>query len=157
MAVAAEVGARRNLHAIFRNCKEGAGRNPAGLWMDHINGALGEMAVAKYLGVYWPASVNTFRHEPDIPPNIEVRTRSKPNYQIVVRPNDDDTAIFVLARGQNQFFDIVGWITGRDAKRSEWLHDYGGRPPAYFVPDDALHGISTLREMMMVAREWERV
>jgi len=41
-------------------------------------------------------------------------------------------------------FDVLGWMGGGEAKRSEWLMDHGGRPPAYFVPTRALNTIETL-------------
>jgi len=42
-------------------------------------------------------------------------------------------------------YEIKGWIRGIDAKRAEWLFNPGDqKPPAYFIPQDALIHISEL-------------
>ena len=51
------------------NCPVGSG----GLWNNHIEGALGEFAVAKFLGLYPGAITN--RNATDVGEHYEVRTR----------------------------------------------------------------------------------
>lgn len=91
------------------------------------------MALAKCLGLYWSPTVNVFK-DADIGRDIQVRTRSKHEWDLIVRPQDNDDDTFYLVTGVCPSFIVQGSILGRDAKRKEWLRDYGKRPPAYFVP-----------------------
>jgi hypothetical protein len=50
----------------------------------------------------------------------------------------------VLVTGRCPEYRVRGWITGAEAKRAEWLRNYGGRPPAYFVPAEQLRGIEEI-------------
>lgn len=101
----------------------------------HIIGCVGELAVAKVIGVSWTGSVDTFKTESDLSGNIQVRHRSNPVWDLIVRTNDSDDDIFVLSRGMPPgAVEVAGWITGEAAKRTEWLRDYGGYGrPSYFV------------------------
>ena len=73
-----------------------------------------------------------------------MRTRSRDDYELLVRNGDADDAIFVLVTGKAPCLTIRGGIMGADAKRLEWFHAHGGRPPAYFVPHRALAPVQTL-------------
>ena len=109
-----------------------------------LKAAIGELAFCKARGLYWPATVNTFRKQPDVY-QYEIRTRSKPDYQLNVRPDAKDHAPYVLVRGMTPRFHLVGWIYARDAKqRPDWSKTYGGHEPAFFVPDKYLHDMATL-------------
>ena len=132
---ASQVGCRRHIEAVQAGFGQGA--VPDQNWNYHVEGAAAEMATAKAFGWYWSASVNTFQ-DADIGNRIQIRWRSKPTYELIVRPKDRDEDYFILVRGQSPQYEIVGGILGRDAKRDEWLQTYGGRKPAYFVPNDAL-------------------
>lgn len=151
--LAANVGVRRFIGAMERGGRGERGRDVKSRaefvsrggdpddngdgWTRHVEGACGEMAVSKVLGLYWSASVDTYRSRADVG-SYQVRTRLKPQYQLYVRPSDPDGAPFFLARGRAPNFEIIGWIRGHAAKREEWLHEHGGPPAAYFVPDEAL-------------------
>lgn len=136
LEVAAHVGVRRQIGALREARPDQHGYEGAG-WSNHIEGAAGEMAVARVLNRYWNGSVGTFKQGGDVG-QIQVRTRSRDDYELIVRPNDRDSDWFVLVRGRTPTFQVIGYIKGEHAKRSEWLRTYGGRPPAYFVPDDSL-------------------
>ena len=140
---AVTTGAKRQLEAMRMGLKDRYGAKPSEAWGIHIEGAAGEMAVAKALGIYWQAGVNTF-HDPDVG-DLQVRTRSRHDYELIVRENDNDKADFVLVTGRIPTFQVIGYIRGRDAKRSEWLRTHGGRAPAYFVPQAALNPIRNYR------------
>ena len=107
-------------------------------WQIHIEGACGELAASKALGVQWPGSVDTFKSGDDVPGGWQIRTRSRMDYELIVRPDDPDDALFLLVLGVAPHYVVKGWITGREAKRKEWSRSYGDRPAAYFVPHDAL-------------------
>lgn len=143
LALAAEVGVRRQLESFREGRRdlygaksaEGGGRGRG--WHLHIEGAAGELAVAKALGRFWNGSVNTFRQGGDVGA-VQVRTRSRHWYDPIVRTHDRDEDYFVLVTGVAPSFRVVGWIRGADAKRPEWLRDHGGHGEAYFVPRDGL-------------------
>lgn len=142
-AMASDVGRMRHLASIKAGRKDAYGFDGLG-WSEHIEGACGEMALAKCLGVYWDGSVDSFKAN-DLP-GIQIKTRSRDDYELIVRPGDSQDATYVLVTGKCPSYEIRGWIAGRDAMRQEWLRDYGGRPPAYFVPQDALESIATLKD-----------
>lgn len=112
-------------------------------WGINIEGALGEMAVAQALGLYWSGSVDTFTSEPDVG-IYEVRTRSKHEYELLIRPKDKDDTIYIHVTGLAPDFWIRGWMYAREAKRDEWKQTYGDRHPAWFVPNEMLHPMSEL-------------
>jgi hypothetical protein len=142
-AMGAEVGRLRQLAALKDGLVHQYGFDGIG-WTEHIEGACGEIAVAKYLGIYWGGSVNTFKSE-DLGGGIQVRTRSRDDYDLIVRPGDNDDEIFVLVTGRCPHYTIRGWILGRDAKQGEFRADHGGRSSAYFVPQERLQCPSNLR------------
>ena len=107
---------------------------------NHVDGALGELAVAKALGIYWPMFVNTFKSEPDLGRNLEVRWRPAKDYDLKVVPGDVKDRPFILVVGQEPELRVVGWILGLDAQRDEWFHNIYDRrrPKAWWVPQEAL-------------------
>lgn len=138
MQHAAMVGALRQIESIRLRLRDQFGADPDNAWSIHIEGAAGEMAAAKALGRYWTMPVNTFKDGGDVGP-LQIRTRPRHYNELIVRPGDRDTDTFILVTGRAPQFRVHGYITGGQAKRRCWLHDYGGRPPAYFVPQSALH------------------
>lgn len=140
----ATVGQLRNISAMRRKY---ASRIPGQEWQAHIEGACGEVAVAKALGKYWGGSINTFKDGGDIASTgWEVRTRSDHKHDLIVRDDDPNERIFILVTGQSPSFRIHGWILARDAKREEWLKNYGGFGPAYFVPKEHLRPMGEIDE-----------
>jgi hypothetical protein len=136
LSIASQVGIRRNLEAMRD------GRRPkhgfAGSTRDiHIEGACGEMAFAKSMGLYWNGSVNTFKQGGDVGRH-QVRTRSKDTYDLIVRYDDRDEDIFWLVTGTAPTYNVVGHIKGIDAKQDRFRQSYGGRPEAWFVPSSFL-------------------
>ena len=142
------VGSMRNVESLKgRRAPAYGAKNE---WHYHIEGALGEMAVAKALSVYWGGTVCSF-HSADIGEQLQVRTRSSHTYDLIVRDADDDDHIFLLVTGEAPTYHVRGWMRGRDAKRDEFLKEYGGRPPAYFVPQSELHTLEALGTLEPVA------
>ena len=142
MSIAAQVGVRRNLEAINKNLRGKHGFDGSA-WTVHIEGAAGEMAVAKTFGIYWDGSVNTFKNGGDVQ-SYQVRTRSNIKWDLIVRDDDRDDDTFILVVGQAPRFFIVGSIVGRDAKKNEFLQSYGNRPEAWFVPQSSLRKIEAV-------------
>ena len=116
-------------------------------WRVNIEGVCGEMAFCKAMDLFWSPKWNTFKTEGD-QAGVEIRTRLRSFYQLMVRPGDPDERPYVLVRGEAPKFEVVGWQYGIEAKRDEWFKDHGEQgKPAYFVPDANLsHDWGGLRE-----------
>jgi hypothetical protein len=142
-AMASEIGRLRQLTSVRRGSQDNHGFTGLG-WSEHIEGACGEMAVSKFLGVYWDGGIDTFKSA-DVGANIQVRTRSSHNYELIVRPDDYDDDIYVLVTGKCPNYRIRGYIYGNEAKMSEYLQNHGNRPSAYFVPHSKLLDINNLK------------
>lgn len=99
----------------------------------HINGAGGEIAVAKWRGIYFLPTINTFK-SPDIGKNIQVRTRSRHDWDLLVRPEAKDHEIYICVTGRLPDYCLRGWLWAHEAKRPEYWKNHGQRGPAWFVP-----------------------
>jgi len=144
--LASEIGKLRQFESLRKGLPDKYGFEGAG-WNLHILGASGEMAAAKALGIYYGGSVNTFRTQADVG-SLEIRTRSKDSYELLVRPDDKDQAIYVHVTGSNTKFKVHGWLFGKEAKEEQYLQTHGGRDPAYFVPFSALKNLSDLKALL---------
>ena len=102
MAMASDAGRLRNISAIKDGRKS---KIEGGEWQEHIEGATGEVAAAKLMNVFWGGSVNTFKTGGDIDgTGWEVRTRSKHDYDLVVRDSDPDGRVMILVTGKSPNF-----------------------------------------------------
>lgn len=147
MQIAIAVGSARQLSALASGKRDNHGAKADKAWTMHIEGAAGELAAAKALGIYFSATVDTYKEESDLPGGIEVRTRSQDYYDLLVRDDDpaDDTP-FVLVVGRPPLLRVPGWLYAHEARSNpDWVKSYANRKPAYFIPQDALHPIETLR------------
>jgi hypothetical protein len=142
LMMASSVGCRRNVEALSKN-RKGTFDGGLSTWDAHILGASGEMAFAKATGLYWDASVNTFKTGGDVV-GVEVRTRSQRDWELIVRDDDPDGRIYFLVTGGPEKFRLVGWIKSEDARRPEWRNNHGGYSPAFFVPQSALKPLDQL-------------
>jgi hypothetical protein len=93
--------------------------------------------VARVLSRYWGGDVNSFKRA-DIGQRVQIRMRSRHDWDLLVRPDDSDDMAYVLVTGTPTRMLVHGWCWGREAKQPEYLKPHGGRPPAYFVPQAAL-------------------
>ncbi len=125
-------------------------------WQVNIEGAMGEVAVAKFLRTYWEGSVNEYAAA-DVGGFVEVRTCSFDDGWLWVWPKDDDDRLVVLVVGRSPVFTVIGWIRAGDAKiESNWQHkdapNNRRNARCWFVPPDDLkdarvlaHRLHTLR------------
>jgi hypothetical protein len=135
--LAARCGVRRHVAALFAGLQGAHGVNMDNAWSIHIEGACGELAFCRCYDLPWSESVNTFK-APDVGKRIQVRTRSLHDYDLLVRDADADDEIFQLVTGRAPRFAVRGAMLGAMAKRNEFKRRYGGRDPAYFVPQKLL-------------------
>ena len=111
----------------------------------HLLGAAGEMAVASYLGMKHELykEVEAKRGSDDLP-GIDIKTRSKHFYSLIVQKQEDPDKKFVLVTIENQQTLLHGWCYGREAMDERYWADPARGRPAYFVPQSALHPMETL-------------
>ena len=132
--VASQVGIQRQLEDIKAKKKSFAGEKQDAGWQRHIEGALTECAMAKYLNVYWNKQKWNL---PDVG-EVEIRSTSYENGCLILRPNDADDKKYYLLVGVNGEYKICGYLYGRDGKQDKYLTNMGGRVNAYFVPQSEL-------------------
>jgi len=77
-------------------------------------------------------------------PGIDVKTRSKASYDLIVQKNEPAEKKYVLVTIQNKTTLIHGWIHGGEAMQEKFWADPAKGRPAYFVPKEYLHPIDTL-------------
>lgn len=139
--MAVQVGLRRRLEALRAGMRDRHGFGGDNPWEGDIQGAAAELAVAKHLGRYWDGSVNTFKRG-DVG-EVQVRSTPRKDGSLIVRRSDSDTDHFILVTGAIPEFNVIGWISGAAAKSDEFKKSPNGRPPAWFVPQRALHKFPT--------------
>lgn len=147
-------GITRRIKSIEQNRRPKYGIKPGTEWQVDIEGALGELAVAKALRFYWPATIDTFKREADIGAHVEIRTRSERWHDLMVHDEDADDRIFILCRGRAPEYDVAGWIRAREGKRSEFWKDPAGERPAYFVGAEHLNDLEQLRAAVLAGARY---
>jgi hypothetical protein len=134
---AAMVGCTREIDNRRKQRFDRYGPRTTSPWDLHIEGAAGELALAKYLGHYWSGALGNL-DAADVR-DWQVRTSAGEDSCLIVHPADGDDDRFVLIIGTAPNFLIRGWAYGRDAKRLEFWRDPSGRDrPAYFLPQSQL-------------------
>jgi hypothetical protein len=133
LLMAAGVGVSRNLVRIKKGSIGKNNQPPETYWQSHIEGALGECAVAKHLNVFWSAGVI---RGPDVF-RWDVRTTSKHSNRLILQPDDDDEKVFFHVTGVNGAYRIHGWIYGHEGKQKAFWEDPRKEDRwAFFVPND---------------------
>lgn len=136
--MAAAIGVNRYVESRRKGLKDfitiqGYGDNK---WDMDIEGAASEMVVAKYLELYWDGSINSFKGG-DVG-RLQIRSARPHDYKLIVRNNDSNTDLFVLVTGSSPTYRIHGYTNGKQAKQAKWWKVPGGKPGAYFVPQEEL-------------------
>ena len=113
----------------------------------HLLGAAGEMAVASYMGLkeHLYTEKEARRGSDDLPGGIDVKTRSKHKYDLLVQRNENPSRKFVLVTIQDQKTLIHGWAFGEDCMKEQFWADPARGRPAYFVPQSELRSMESLK------------
>jgi hypothetical protein len=113
----------------------------------HLLGAAGEVAVASYLGMkeYLFKETEARRGSDDLP-GMDVKTRSRHQYDLIVQKNENACKKFVLVTIESQKTFLHGWCYGHEAMKEEFWADPARGRPAYFVPKEALSPMETLND-----------
>jgi hypothetical protein len=113
----------------------------------HLLGAAGEVAVASYLGMKEHLFKETeARRGSDDLPGIDVKTRSRHQYDLIVQKNENACKKFVLVTIESQKTFLHGWCYGRDAMKEEFWADPARGRPAYFVTKEHLRPMESLND-----------
>ena len=110
---------------------------------NYILGAVGEYAVAKYLGKFYDGNVGNL-DAVDVAGEYEVKTTPVPTGHLIIKPEAKDDKPFVLAVVEDMTVRLPGWMMGTDIKHEQYKRaDQHGRA-SYWVPQSDLHPMSTL-------------
>ncbi len=134
--LAASAGVMRQVENIKNKKPPMHGLEEGSDWQYHIEGCLGEYALAKHKKILWNGK--GVIGQTDVG-KFEVRTRSKQNFDLILHPSDADESEYWLLCGLNGAYEIKGWIRGRDGKKDEYWSDPAGGRPAFFIPQGKLN------------------
>ena len=101
-------------------------------------GAAAELAAVKWLNVpNFVLSIDTYKDEPDIWPNWEVKHTEYAGGHLIIKDSDRDTDRAVLVTGVNPF-TIVGWLPVDFCKDDLYLKATRQTAISYWVPQAEL-------------------
>lgn len=145
---AAQSGAMRRLNAIKRRRNDRYGSpKPEMLWGIDIEAAAAELAVAKYVGMYWQSVVDDPKILPGDVGKLQVRHTTYQDGRLMIYASDKDEAPFILVRGQVPTFELAGWLYARDGKQDRYLKTIREGVDAYYIPADHLRSIGELKAL----------
>jgi len=137
LLMGSHIGAARTVASILGKLEDRIKRLGKD-WTTDIQGAIGEVVVAKLTGRYWPGTIGTFKNKGDVGKD-EVRTANEHNKSLIVRPHERGDAVYWLVTTEKiDVYRVQGWMRGSDAKQKCWLANPHNDGPAYFVPPGKL-------------------
>jgi hypothetical protein len=136
LEIAALIGSRRQIQNLYALRTDAHGAEPDRGWQYHLEGAAGEMAVAKWRDRYWNGNLGNLKAD-DVG-TVQVRTRSRHDYCLLLHKTDHDDKPYISVSGLAPHFVLRGWIWGREGKLEKYWSDPKGGRPAYFVPQSVL-------------------
>jgi len=143
----AQVGVMRHVSGIYKSRKEVYGAQDLGSpWELNIEGALGELVVARHLRIFWNGNMEQLKAS-DVG-ELEVRTSKVSSAHLVVRPTDKRDAKYVLVVGKAPEYTICGWQYGEEIMQAQFFDETGERcknkraTPMFWYPQNKLRPIS---------------
>lgn len=126
----------------------------------HIQGAIGELVVSKYVGLPWDGKFKnneewlSWRKTGHDVSGLEVRFTTHRNGRLIIHEKDKNRSIYILVNeiGPMQYF-IAGWIFGFEGKKDSYWEDVGYGRPCYYVPRDKLRTIYTLKQQNTIGEQ----
>lgn len=150
---AAMIGVERNLEGLFLGRKHAYGMDPSRAWQNHIEGAGGEIAVAKWHNHFWSGALGDL-DAADVGV-LQVRTTANHGYCLILHEpaRDKPDQRYILVTGMAPHYRLRGWIWARDGQRGEyWRDPTGENRAAFFVPQSALHPLPDLGALAAIRR-----
>lgn len=140
---AALVGVMRQVTNVRDKRKHRYGATNEETWDMNINGAIGELALAKHLGWYWDGALGNFKAD-DVG-HHQVRATTWENGRLLIHHEDKDDRKFVLVTLHDMpCVTLAGWMLGQDAKDpAYWAEPRRGRG-CYAVPQEMLRPMEEL-------------
>ena len=116
----------------------------------HRLGATGEVAAAVHFGLesYLFSEQTARRGSADLPGDIEVKTRSRHKYDLIVQKDESPDKRIVLVTIESNKVILQGWCVAGDVMDEKYWADPAGGRPAYFVPKEGLRDIYELMELL---------
>jgi hypothetical protein len=143
MQMAIFVGAARHIANAKDGIEHAYGGDPEKGWSMDIEGAAGEIAVARWTGIFWNGNIGNKRAD-DVG-NLQVRTTCWHNGHLLLHKPDKGDKAFVLVTGFAPNLIIRGWLWGYEGKREDLWRELPGRQrPAFCVPQSSLYPMSSL-------------
>ena len=143
MMMAAQAGIMRHVENIKEDTDGTYGVFQPSNWQIHIEGALGEFALAKFLNLWW--SGKGTRDAPDVD-IYDARTADSDNKRLILHVRDKDERIVFFLTGINGSYKVRGWIKGEDGKKQKYWTDPNTGRPAFFVPVSDLNELSDFKK-----------
>lgn len=142
LSFAAHVGAQRRIAGVMRQAPGKYGIDNRNGWQWDIEGAIGELAVAKYLNLFWDGAFGDYLAK-DVD-ELQVRATSLQSGNLILHQEDGNDDTFILAIIELPAVFLHGWISGTVGKAEEnWRET---ERPAYFVSREKLHAMQILKE-----------
>jgi hypothetical protein len=138
LMLAAQAGVMRQVENLKKNQAQNTlGYDEKNPWQIHIEGACGEMVIAKMLNQYWKGKGKW--GDSDVGED-DVRTSPKHYYRLRLHHKDSSDRIFWHVTGMNGIYQVHGWIHAIDGKKEKYWSDIAKKNrPAFFVPIEDLH------------------
>lgn len=158
--MALDEAARRQAYNEARGI---AGRNGGAAKGDralfyHKIGAAGEVAVASYLNLknclFKDSSPS--KNSYDLPFWIDVKTRARHDYDLIVQLDEVKPAYYWLVTIENRQVNIQGWLDSESCRKPGFIKDPAGGREAYFVPKAFLKAPETFWDHVFCAESGPR-
>ena len=117
-----------------------------------IVGAIGELCVAKYLGMEHLVfeELDEYRGSVDLPPNIDIKNTNGHGRRLIIYLNDNPGKIFVSCTYEEPETRIHGWCFGHEMMTKQFIDDpQGTNRPAYFIRQAYLRPMAELRSYLL--------
>ena len=143
--IASVAGVMRQIQNMKRKAKQRHGATDDTNWQRHILACHGEMALAKHMNKFWYGAIGDY-DAADVGKLHQVRATDHAAGRLLLHPDDDDAAPFVLARVNNRKITLVGWMFAREGKLQDFWEAPKAHPhrPAFFVPNNLLHDMADM-------------
>lgn len=118
----------------------------------HRLGCTGELAVAVFLGLEEDVFMEkeARRGSADLPGALEIKSRKKHGYDLLIQLSDSPDKLFVLTTCDRVVDPLrvvlAGWAYGSTVMRKEFIRELVRGRPCYVVPNNLLQPIETLKE-----------
>jgi len=134
-----QAGAMRRIENIVKNNPSLMPKENA--WEADIEAAMAEYAVAKTINEVWYGKGSP--RQMDVGRNNQVRHTLIPHGRLIVQKDDNEDNIYWLVTGCDGQYQVHGWISGKDAKKTEYWDNPRLDWPAFFVPQDKLNSVES--------------